>query len=696
MATKKKPKPAETELSDLVPPLAVAPPKAVDDDLGHLAVVAGDVEELEDDDDDDDIDENELDHDDDGDGPDEPLENELSAPREGAAPRGGISLLSPAQRVPRMSAPPRRAPPRARAPLAGAFARAQGAGAGPGAPLAFPAVATPEQRRRQGEFADNVSKNLDDVLANLNYKPDEISISVARVEPDRDAMGNKCDGHLRTYTGPVTVEQLQQHHGGGRYRCMITAKDPAGRSKIVNTVIVDIAGQPKLANGALPFNGMGFRSAESTDLAKTVIEHKDRDVVRLSNTVAELQTKLLAKETSKDSLQADLLKLVVGKPDDTKTWLLEREKLELQREETRRREEEQKRDKEEQRRLAAEEKRHREEMTQRQIEENRRRDEENRRREEDNKRREEERERRRAEEQQSMQSFTAMMQMMQQQAAAQQQAQQQAMQMQMQQMQLMMTQSQQSTQLMVQMMASQGQQKDALVAQMMTLATQNNGKSGLSGVLGELSAVRDFFDSGGGGGGDDGGVLGTIKETAKAIGPGLLTAFMPAAGALAPAAAQPAAASPAPAAPEVPQIGPGAMAVAPLPPSAITPAQRAKQQAALRAVKKEQVMTKAKETAKEIVLPDDFKFPSEKMNLVDSVQLLAIDLEIALRKDMTAQQTWDQVVTKFPPTVVGMLKMLSKDQILEGLNKSAPPEWMLVSIKGERMVEDLLNIAKKS
>jgi hypothetical protein len=292
----------------------------------------------------------------------------------------------------------------------------------------------------------------------------------------------------------------------------------------------------------------------------------------------------------------------------------------------------------------------------------------------------------------------AQMQMMMQTQQAQQAQQQAQMQMQMQMMsqqaQLQQQAADRQMTMMVTMMTQNAQQKDASTAQLIAVLTadKNNKKGGLSEQLGEIVNIKSALDSlSGGGGGNE---SSTVEKLLEAAGPalgGLLGGFV-GGGNSSPAQATPQAAP----APAPRQVQPGSVAVVDLPVRALTPAQRAKALAPVRKEKKEKVMKNIKEEAAKVDLPNSFVFPDENMkNPMDQAKLLASNIEIALRKDMTPQEVWDQVIVQFP-TLVPMLKMVSKDQIFDTLAKSAPDDWQLVTIKGDRMVEDLLRIAKKA
>jgi len=627
----------------------------LDDDLD-------DDDEDEDDDDDEDEDDDLDDDDDDDDEEDEPEPVKKAPAKKPAKPKKASS----------------RPPPRGVSLLGG----------GPRVGLAGGGALTGAARARALEQQEVSERTLDSIMAGFAFQNEEHEVVVSRTEPETDAFGTKVSGHLDTLKNPITIQEVKNKYGGGVFKILILARKANGGMEIKRNLKLEVAGDPKLPGGTPAFNNAwmrnGMHGGPSDDLTKQLLEQKDRDLVRVQKRAETLEQKVLEKDNRQESTATALLSAIVSKPDDTKAFLLEREKVEAIREEKR----------EARRQQEEAEARRRDEERRREERELQRREEE-RRREEDNRRREEELRRKESEEKTMLAQMQMMMQTQQAQQAQQQAQMQMQMQMMSQQAQLQQQAADRQMTMMVTMMTQNAQQKDASTAQLIAVLTadKNNKKGGLSEQLGEIVNIKSALDSLSGGGG---GESSTVEKLLEAAGPaigGLLGGFVGGGGAsAAPAAAAPVS-NPAPVAP---RVAPGSVAVVDLPARALTPAQRARALAPARKEKKEKVMKNIKEEAAKIDLPDNFVFPDENMkNPMDQAKLLASNIEIALRKDMTPQQVWEQVMSKFT-SLLPMLKLVSKDQIFDTLAKSAPDDWQLVTIKGDRMVEDLLRIAKKA
>jgi hypothetical protein len=85
----------------------------------------------------------------------------------------------------------------------------------------------------------------------------------------------------------------------------------------------------------------------------------------------------------------------------------------------------------------------------------------------------------------------------------------------------------------------------------------------------------------------------------------------------------------------------------------------------------------------------DFAFPADGLSLPEAIPLLVQNIDLAVQRNMPAQQIYDEVVSKFPLEVLTVLKLASADQMVEILEQRAPGSWIINSLVGTRKIEEL-------
>lgn len=77
----------------------------------------------------------------------------------------------------------------------------------------------------------------------------DIRVSLYRKEPKR-YRGTKTDGLLETFSEPISHEEIQQQHGGGKYQIQVyqsvPGKSGVGQWRYAGARTFDIAGSPRL------------------------------------------------------------------------------------------------------------------------------------------------------------------------------------------------------------------------------------------------------------------------------------------------------------------------------------------------------------------------------------------------------------------------------------------------------------------
>jgi len=92
------------------------------------------------------------------------------------------------------------------------------------------------------------------------------------------------------------------------------------------------------------------------------------------------------------------------------------------------------------------------------------------------------------------------------------------------------------------------------------------------------------------------------------------------------------------------------------------------------------------------VATDGFKpeFPSDGMSPEDSIKLLVVNIEQALKADWEEDRVFDEIVQRFPEGVRALVKLVSPEQAMEQVNKVVPADWTVSTPRGQRMLRKLL------
>ncbi len=125
------------------------------------------------------------------------------------------------------------------------------------------------------------------------------------------------------------------------------------------------------------------------------------------------------------------------------------------------------------------------------------------------------------------------------------------------------------------------------------------------------------------------------------------------------------------------QIAPGTVASVPVPGSETPPPPVVEQPAAAPAT------------------PLEFAFPTENTSPIESIQMLAANIEMALRSKWLAPQIFTDVVQKFPESVITVLKLATLDQAMDEIEKNAPGDAVLRSPRGKQAVRIIYGLLKQ-
>ena len=629
-------------------------------------------------------DEGDDEDDDDPSGEGEPLPNAASAsPKPTTVRRRAVDRVAAAPNVPPASdSPPSGAPLRVPA-------RPRG--------IQGPRSLTPSQREASGalqqarKFQESAYQEIDSLLAGLNFSSREYEVRVSRYEPEVDEDGVPCVGHLHTYKDKVTVDDICRRFKGGKYELKIYGPHPTtGRLGIIKTERFTVAGYP----APMAKQGRTRDRDESNatgEVLRAITDANERAMQRLTDVMESTKgnsagivseilpaiTPLIERFLSKNE---ESTRLMLAQQQEERRREDERRTDERRTEESRRRDEEERRREERERereeRKAEEERRHEEarrtddERRERQREERERLKEE---REIERERQREERDRlreeTRAELAEKQRQHERDMQMQSERTKADQQYNQQMMQM-------MQNYSAQNIEILQARMEGGGVK--AVTEQLLML---NQLKGELSGDNQEPTNFEKFTEG--------------LDNVVKTVVPGLSQVMQAARGGQRQQTQQVTARVQNPGQPMgrpiVVDLGPQRTAL---------PPQAAQQQQPQQVPQPQQnpgtppaVTGTPPEQAQTDIIKNDytaFAFPTSNDDMITAGMMLLKDVDLAVQKNLTAEQIVEQVLDPFEasaPFLTSMASGLTTEMMIDFIQSNVPSrDWAILTPRGEELV----------
>jgi len=201
-------------------------------------------------------------------------------------------------------------------------------------------------RLTQAEEAVNRQKALQDEfydsLAALDFGSAQHRFAVARLSPEYDTLtGKRIAGHLETFPYIVTIDEIRQKYGGGKYQLTVMGPRPTGTGVVMKAKrTVDIAGDPIVPEDPrLAAKNAKQRESEEAsntlELVKSLVEAKDKDVNRAYQEARETKQLLLQTLAAKNESSSSGLKEILATLSQTsvkeKETLLEERRLQEER-----------------------------------------------------------------------------------------------------------------------------------------------------------------------------------------------------------------------------------------------------------------------------------------------------------------------------------------------------------------------------
>lgn len=546
-------------------------------------------------------------------------------------------------------------------------------GDGPARPRKVRGRRPPAPPREQSPLAADIQaarEEVDHAVGKIDSPRDRVGCTLMRVRPAL-WKGKNIAGWLGRWNEPLSTEEIANEFGGGDFEWLVYGPDPRQpkRTTLLERRTVKIAGEPRIARDN------DERPAE-IELVREVVQRSQRDVelARKEAEKAREESAALVKRATAEngSAMRDVMDMMMKVVQPSQGAVQQVEQRLIAAEEKRQRDEEKK----EAERLAREERA------------------EARRVQEENAREQRHREAMDAQEKRHEATLRAM-QMNHEKDMARIQ------------MEAQRTESSGSkvTEMMLtltQKMAAESEARNMQFLSMMqtnaqavaaaTKAAEETKTEFLLKILTEkkddpiesivkMKKVMDLF----GGGDKETGVWRDVLEGVKEAAPGIVAALRSGGGSPAPAAA--------------PTIAPGSVAAVDLPP------RRGKKRRRLAAAQAAQAAPAPAAVAPVDVTPvvevvpaptatpaGDFKpdFPSDGMSPEESIKLLVVDIEQALKADWGEDQVFTDIVQKFPEGILALLKMVPMETALTEVNKVVPADWSVSTPRGQRMVRKLL------
>ena len=536
-----------------------------------------------------------------------------------------------------------------------------------------PPMPSPTMAERQ-QAADQLSV----FTSGLDFGDNRFAVNVLRVQPEYDDNGKRIAGYLQEFKQPISLENLRQWYGGGQYRVMVRGPLPGDPRKtgIISNKTYDIVGEPlPVKNAQLEQQRAAQQQTnaqakvENTNLAlvQEALGTQAKIVERVYEENRQLKDVILTKlNTPQESPLKDIIPLLVQGPDKLRQEMQEERRAQM---------EMMRLDREAQREQARLE-----------------REERQREREDERRRYEQERDERQRKHEKEMEILRAEMKASRedQKSAGKEQA-------------LLMQkldaekerQAQESQKFMLNMvqenakqMATQLQQLDGMKTQFFLDAMKR--KEDDFGVIDKLVKMKEAF-----------GVLTGTEEK-----PGwerVVEKFSEAAPGIMAVVGQMTKAPPAPAAGGV---TPGSVAAVDLPPARPRPKRlgpkrpgTAGASSAPGAGLSGGLAAAAKPPEPPPPPPPPPAFPSNPMqtfvvpasgtDLEEAVKLLVSNIDLAMQRDYSAERIYTELVSKFPPEVLALLKQADAKMCVQVISQQAPETWIIASPKGQQVVEKL-------
>ncbi len=560
-----------------------------------------------------------------------------------------------------------------------------------------PRAMTPEQRQsspalnRAREFQENAYVELDAMLADLNFSQRNYEIRVSRLSPETDENGVDCTGNLYVYKTKVSIEQIQQRFGGGVYEVKIWGPHPAtGVNKILKTDTVKIAGLPK----PMPTHKDVQRERQGSEVGEVLrafAESNDKNQQRVADILDRQRDTPGALSELLPAL-TPLIERFLSKSEQSTASMIEAQREERRADEARRAEE---RSKEDERRREEREDRRREEDKRRDEErraEDKRRDDDRRLEEARKEHAREERERltqeREAERERAREERDRLREEMKQEAAEKQRQHERD----------LAAQSERTKQ------DAQRQQEFLSMMQnfqstQMEMLTARQETGGIKAVTENLLMLKQLSNTLTGNDEEPNGFERFTENLQTAI-----TSVMPVAQQVMAARAprQQAQQQPQQGQPQQQQQQQRPILVDLGPKRTALPAQQPQQQptqnpgtppAAMPAAQTQESTMPAVET-----IVNDFKefhFPDAGDDMKTAGQMLLKNVDLAVQRNMTAEQIVKQVLEPFEtlsPMLATMATSLSGEQLVGFVEANVPSDWAILTPKGEELIVEAFDL----
>ncbi|NBT35646.1 MAG: hypothetical protein EBT03_08945, partial [Betaproteobacteria bacterium] len=541
-------------------------------------------------------------------------------------------------------------------------------------PLFRPATPSPSptmMRQQQQAVQQQTADEFETYLSTLEFDGNQHSVSLHRDEPEYDSETRvRIRGYLEKFTRPVTFEEIRTKHGGGKYKLIVHGPGFNGRPTIKANRVIEIAGEPILPKNKASNGSSTSIPSAVENLVKEAISSSDRQVERLAEENKDLKALVMAQMSKNDSGLKEML-IHLANPQhaqQAQQQLIEERRIvemrmQAEREERRREQE-------------AAERRHQQAMEMLRLQNEKQL--EMMRLEQDRVRTEA-----RLQAEQQQRQFELQMRAMEKMDAEKAQRA----------IEYNSFMQENANRQMLAMQEANKQTIEAMKAvdsmKMSWIEKQLSTKppDPIEQMI-KLKQATDILSGKDDGGGEAKETWEKIADYAKDSVPGLIAAIGLMRGGSAPAQLPPA----------QPQVMPGTVAVIDDVDDLDEPPLRRTQRRRRRALPPTQTTQPAPAPAAAAPVPapatvandlTEFVTPSEGMEIEQQLEVLVKSIDLALQRDLSADQIVATVLSKFPKPTLDLLTQVDADTVVNLLEARAPSDWRINSLSGQMRVREV-------
>lgn len=165
----------------------------------------------------------------------------------------------------------------------------------------MPSLSPAQMRNRALQEHEKNNEEFETYLSSLEFDSGNHSVTVHRVEPEFDSdSGKRIAGYLEKFSRAVTFEEIRSKYGGGKYRFIIHGPGQFGKPVVKANKVHEIAGDPILVGIKKSASSQGVLPQGVENLVRDAISTSEKQVDRLMEENKSLQQLMFASALKKD------------------------------------------------------------------------------------------------------------------------------------------------------------------------------------------------------------------------------------------------------------------------------------------------------------------------------------------------------------------------------------------------------------